>query len=253
MRERLEAIITQFVREYNSIRPVETTWGTPLIGFASTQDSLFQQLKSAVSTTHCTPNALLPESQTVIAYFIPFSAVTVESNILGRQCSREWAIAYLETNQLIIDLNHWLAHCVEEFGFAAISLPPTHNFDSQRLLSDWSHKHVAFIAGLGTFGLHHMLITEKGCCGRIGSMITTAEITPSSRPEKTFCQFYDDGSCQQCVKHCVFGALNVTVFDRRLCYDICLSNAEIHSELGFADVCGKCMCMTPCSYTNPVK
>ena len=252
MRECIQARITSFVRDYPLTQQVETQWGDPLTGFASTRDPLFQQLKLAVSTVHCMPQELLPESQTVIAYFIPFTRATVESNRRGRHSSREWAIAYLETNQLIMDLNHYLHQNLEQQGFTAIALPPTHNFDYQRLLSEWSHKHVAFIAGLGTFGLHHMLITKKGCCGRLGSLITTAAITPSRKPENTFCLHYYDGRCQQCVDHCMFGALTVNTFNRHLCYDICLSNADIYSELGLADVCGKCMCMTPCSLTNPV-
>ena len=253
MRDLIQTSITRFVRGYNSTTQIETKWDDPITGYASTHDPLFLQLKSAISTTHYMPNTLLPGSRTVIAYFIPFTTSTVESNRHGRRCSREWAIAYLETNQLIKDLNHWLIHIIEQLGFAATALPPTHNFDSQRLLSDWSHKHVAFIAGLGTFGLHHMLITEKGCCGRLGSLITTAEITPSIKPENSFCLFYADGSCQQCVEHCVFGALNVNAINRHRCYDVCLSNAEMYSELGLADVCGKCMCVTPCSFTNPVR
>jgi epoxyqueuosine reductase QueG len=253
MRARIQAIITDFVRKYSLTKQVETKWRDPITSYASTHDPLFQQLKPVISTTHCMPTDLLPEARIVVAYFIPFTTTTVETNHQGRRCSREWAIAYLETNQLIIDLNHYLIHNLEQQGFATTALPPTHHFDNQRLLSKWSHKHVAYIAGLGTFGLHHMLITEKGCCGRLGSLITTAEITPSVKPENTFCLSYDDGSCQQCVEYCVFGALTVNTFNRHLCYDICLSNAEIYSELGLADVCGKCICVTPCSFINPVR
>ena len=57
----------------------------------------------------------------------------------------------------------------------------THNFDEAKLVSYWSQKHVAYMAGLGKFGLHHMIITEKGCCGRLGSIVTNAKI---SRPKE---------------------------------------------------------------------
>lgn len=36
-------------------------------------------------------------------------------------------------------------------------------------MSEWSHRHAAYIAGLGIFGINNMLITNKGCVGRIPS------------------------------------------------------------------------------------
>lgn len=41
-------------------------------------------------------------------------------------------------------------------------------------------------------------------------------------------------------------------FDRFRCYDMLLKNVERHSEVGYADVCGKCLVAVPCSHTNPV-
>ncbi len=38
----------------------------------------------------------------------------------------------------------------------------------------WSHKSAAAIAGLGSFGLHRMLITDAGCAGRCGSLLGPA-------------------------------------------------------------------------------
>ena len=58
----------------------------------------------------------------------------------------------------------------------------------KNLISDWSHRHVAVIAGLGKFGLNNMLITDNGCCGRVGSFITDLKIEPTKRKmEKIVC------------------------------------------------------------------
>ncbi|MFX1477043.1 MAG: hypothetical protein ACFFCI_02820 [Promethearchaeota archaeon] len=119
-------------------------------------------------------------------------------------------------------------------------------------MSYWSHKHVAYIAGLGKFGLHKMLITEKGCCGRLGSLITSLEIEATSRNEKEFCLYFFNKSCKQCIEKCVFDALHSNKFDRKKCYNICLENGKLHSKLGLCDVCGKCACGVPCSVRNPV-
>ena len=92
---------------------------------------------------------------------------------------------------------------------------PTHNFDEAKLVSCWSHKHVAYVAGLGKFGLHHMIITQKGCCGRLGSIITNAKITPTQRSTTEFCLYKLDGSCGVCVTKCALHALNADSLDKQ--------------------------------------
>lgn len=47
--------------------------------------------------------------------------------------------------------------------------------------SNWSERHVAFVCGLGTFGLSKGLITEKGIAGRLGSLIVSEKFEPRKR------------------------------------------------------------------------
>jgi hypothetical protein len=61
----------------------------------------------------------------------------------------------------------------------AVENEGTHNFNEEDLTAGWSHKSVAFVAGLGTFGVNRMLITPAGCAGRFGSMVISAEIPPT--------------------------------------------------------------------------
>jgi len=253
MKDKIRSFIEEFVQSYKIENKALTNWEEPLVAFANAHDPLFLELKASVSETHSLPTDLLKDAETVIAYFIPFRREIASSNISGENCSKEWAIAYVETNQLIVALNNDLSAQLAKADFKSVALPPTHNFDEERLISDWSHKHVAFIAGLGTFGLHQMLITEKGCCGRLGSLITNAKIEPTRRPNKEFCLYTYNHSCQKCVENCVFGALKEDSFDRQRCYGVCLSNARLYSRLGLADCCGKCICVVPCSFSNPVR
>jgi epoxyqueuosine reductase QueG len=120
-------------------------------------------------------------------------------------------------------------------------------------MSDWSHKHVAYIAGIGSFGHHHMLITDKGCCGRLGSVVTDAVIVPTQRIDRERCLFKFDGSCRQCEKRCPVEALGEDPFRRHACYDRLMENARLYERHGLADVCGKCAAIVPCSFTDPVK
>ena len=47
------------------------------------------------------------------------------------------------------------------------------NWQDASYTSNWSERHVAFVCGLGTFGLSKGIITEKGMAGRLGSLIVT--------------------------------------------------------------------------------
>jgi len=133
------------------------------------------------------PKDFLPEAKTVVTYFIPFDESITKSNINDKYSSKEWAVAYIETNKLILDLNTFIKNELEKIGYKSNVIPATHNFDEKKLISDWSHRHVAVIAGLGTFGLNNMIITEKGCCGRVGSFVTDMKIAPTPKLEGENC------------------------------------------------------------------
>ena len=253
MKANVEKWIKNFVKGYSHEKKALTLWKEPLVAYADAKDEMFGKLKELVSPTHGLPGDFLEDAQTVIAYFIPFTEPVVESNIKGRESSRDWAVAYIETNQLIFDLNMHIQERLKQSGYRSSIIPATHNFDTDKLISDWSHRHVAFIAGLGKFGLNHMLITEKGCCGRIGSIVTNAKIEPTERKEEEFCLYKHNGTCKKCVRRCVAGALHVDSFDRFQCYEMCLRNDNLFKNIALSDVCGKCTVGVPCSFENPVK
>ncbi len=253
MRANIENLVINFVENYKKSSNFRTEWDKPIIGFANANDPLFLKLKKSVNEGHKLPNELLNQAKTVISYFIPFNHKVVSSNTNGKNPSIEWAIAYIETNKLIIELNEFLAKELKKENFDSVKILPTHNFDKNTLVSFWSHKHVAYIAGLGKFGLHKMIITEKGCCGRLGSLITSAKIKATKKKEKEYCLYFHDKSCKKCIDKCSYNILDVDSFDRHKCYNICLENGRIFSHLGLSDICGKCACGLPCSLKNPVE
>ncbi len=250
MKETIKVLIDDFVNTFS--KESRTGWKKPLVTFAGADDPLFVKLKEVASPTHAQPVDFLTEAKTVITYFIPFKDEVALSNKAGRFSSREWAVAYVETNQLINDLNRYLQESLVSMGQKAAFVPATHNFNEKTLLSDWSHRHAAYIAGLGTFGLNHMLITEQGCCGRIGSLITDLAVEPTLRYRQELCLYKTGGTRGSCVKKCVNNALKIEGLDRQNCYRMCLQNGERFSELeGITDVCGKCMVGVPCSISAP--
>jgi len=240
------------VKTYSSRNGLSTTWEEPLVAFADAKDPLFSKLKEFVDVNHLLPNDLQAGASTVISYFLPFIKKTTLSNTDFPDASLEWAKAYMETNQLIFSLNKALAEIIKQ-NYSEAATVPTTNFDQEKLVCDWSQKHVAYIAGLGKFGLHHMLITQKGCCGRFGSVVTTAKLKPTRRSNHEYCLYKLNGSCGICVRKCRTKALRVNGLDKKACYKECLRNAEKYRAVGMADVCGKCVSNIPCSFTNPSK
>ncbi len=249
--------VEQWIRDFVSAYPdrresLETRWQTPLVGVASAQDSLFDTFKTVVHGGHLLPRELLPDASSVIVFYIPFLGSLHRENFREeRYCARSWATAYIETNQLIADTSVALKERLEAMGKRVALIPPTHNFDRSTLMSDWSHRHAAYAAGLGSFGFHNLLITSLGCTGRLGSLVTDLELEPSSLPERESCLHRAGKKCLKCVERCEFGALHPDGFDRFACYAQCQANDRRHSDLGLAEICGKCTAMVPCSVINP--
>ncbi len=231
---------------------ISTRWKDPLVGFADAHDPVFDLLKEVANENHLKPFDILESASTVIAYFLPFEDFIGQSNIKERTASLEWARAYVETNLLLGQINDDLIKFFTKMGFEAGKLPPDQNMDYERLTSVWSNRHVAYIAGLGKFGINNMLITEKGSCGRYGNIVTNFKIQATKRTANENCLFKHDGSCGICVDNCVNDALFIDNFDRFKCYEMCQVNEQIYKELGQAGVCGKCLVGLPCTSTNPV-
>lgn len=227
-------------------------WREPLVAVADAHDPLFASLRQVVDKSHALPEELLPGARSVVVFFIPFQEWLGSENAdAGEMAARSWAQAYVATNLLIRAITLDLEAAVEARGGKAFPTPATHNFDEQKLVSGWSHKHLAYIAGLGTFGSHHWLITPSGCCGRLGSLVTTLDLPCTSRMDRELCLVKSGRKCHACVAHCRFGALQPSQFDRHLCYAQCLKNDVHHGDLPLVDVCGKCGCDVPCSYSAP--
>ena len=221
----------------------------PLVGFASAADPRFAQLKQIVGEHHLLPTDILPEAKTAVAFFLPFAPEVVNSN-RGEQVSRLWAETYLAANAAIDAISDDLVRMLASREIPAAGVAATHTYDPVSLTASWSHRSVAFIAGLGRFGLNRMLITPLGCAGRYGSVLIDAVVTPDApaddRKEKEPCSWFREGSCGFCIANCPTKALSETGIDRHRCNDHLLKISEGFSDLGLCDVCGKCA-VGPCA------
>lgn len=239
----LNSFILQLIEEVASDKN-QTQYRRPLVAFAAADNPLFEQLKELVEISHMLPGDLLPGARSVVAYFLPFVKLTVEANRRPKAAiSVAWCKAYIETNQLIGQISAKLIAALAEKGIRAAAEPATHNFDSKTLVSRWSHKSVAVIAGLGSFGLNQLVITDSGCAGRFGSLVIDADLEISPITQKERCRHYYDQSCDECLKLCPVRAISTEKhLNKQLCWKRCLSNARTFEKLsgGWADVCGDC-------------
>jgi epoxyqueuosine reductase QueG len=258
MKFNLVELIHKSILSFETERGVANFWKPPLVGVLSAEDPMISELKYAVSPDHLLPKELLPDAKSIIVFFIPFENRIAESNLNGEYASEEWAQAYVFTNELIAFINDDIEKHLNCHGFKTAKIMATHNFDEKTLMSRWSHRHIARIAGLGSFGLNNMLITSAGCCGRLGSIVTNVEyrefvaIGKNIFPALEKCLHKINGSCGICLKKCQPGAIGTgRFFNRQECYKACLKNAEIHKSIGLADVCGKCLVGLPCSNMDP--
>lgn len=175
--------IEDFIVQTVTAAGTHTQYRRPLVGFASADDPRWQELRRIAEPSHFLPQDLLPEARTVVAFFLPFAEEIVRANREADGTAPAWATAYLETNALINQIVQELIARLGKRGIRAAGQPATYNWDPVTLVSRWSHKSAAAIAGLGTFGLHRMLITDAGCAGRCGSLVIDAEVPPTSRPQ----------------------------------------------------------------------
>ena len=116
IRDEIEGIVARRHEE----RRTATRWLSPIVGFASAADPLFERSKQAVSPTHALPGDLLPGAKTVIVWFVPFERSVALSNIPGSAASREWATAYVETNVLLAAIGARLVELLQ----AGATRPP---------------------------------------------------------------------------------------------------------------------------------
>jgi epoxyqueuosine reductase QueG len=256
--------VEDYVTAYSKTIGGKNIWRQPLLATAKADDR-FDVLPRIVAEDHALPQDLLPSAKSVVVFFVPFTkALAVENhkgespceNHKGESPCRNWGLAYESTNRLINSLCEHLGFYFDGKGYKARLTPATHNFDPVRLVSRWSHKHLGYIAGLGRFGVNAQFITPSGCAGRLGSLVTDADLGDSPLVEKKELCLYKNGrECLVCVKRCPVDAVSEEGINRKLCWERLNFNIRHTEELAGLEktthVCGKCQVLVPCSLRIP--
>lgn len=280
----IENEITKFVRSdpanYFDGDGNDPIFEKPLVGFADGDDPLFHQYKKVVHENHLLPRDILGihlnekcqyqernlEHVSVISFVLPVNRKTVKANALEKEgpCLR-WNHTRWKGQDCISALSHYVISVLEAMGCCAVA-PELENvfkiFPSpDGFTSNWSQRHAAYAAGLGTFSLNEGFITAKGLAMRCGSVVTNLKLQPSLRLYSNYlenCLFYATGKCGKCIDRCPSGAISERGHDKLKCFEILfekqkpwIQGAHGPGFIGNYAGCGLCQTGVPCATRIP--
>jgi len=250
----------------------EPAWETPIVGFSSGADPLYQFYKEDIGDFYVQPIEFFKEAHpgieaepidlTVISWVLPQTKATRYDHRKAQLMpSERWARARIMGEGVNMKLR---AHVVAELskaGYPAVApmaSPLWKQYLSEKYLfaSSWSERHTAYAAGLGTFGLSDVFITPKGKAHRVGSIIAKIDILPSHRSytdHHAYCLWYTRGTCGACIEKCPAGAITVKGHDKKKCSDyVDTTHAFVEAQYGFKGYgCGFCQVGVPCESRIP--
>ncbi len=227
-----------------------------LVAVAAADDPLFIKLKEpdVVGPEHLLPEDFVPGAKSVVSYFLPFSKEIREANRTPGLPAEEWLYGRIEGEEFNDALRVFLAGLLVKGGGRAVAPVLDEKFTKYEVKSNWSERHVAYIAGLGTFGLHRSFITAKGSAGRFGSVVTDLELRPTVRKCQDIyenCTWFRGGKCGACISRCPSGAITEQGKDKRTC------RQHVHEKIALMFAprygCGKCQTNVPCENSIPIQ
>jgi epoxyqueuosine reductase len=260
---------------HNRLKDIDGSpmWEEPLVGFADGDDQLFGTFKSVVGPFHLTPRAALAAHSehpmdastnhgarvAVVSWILPVAEATRLSNAqMTEGPSLQWNHTRFQGEEFNDSLRRHVVRLLEERGYVAVAPVLTSSFRTKGLASTWSERHIAFAAGLGTFGLSDGLITARGIAHRCGSVVFNAACLPTPRRythHQEYCPYPFDASCGVCIQRCPAGAISAAGHDKVKCQaymKTALADwVKKPGYLGSYVACGLCQTNVPCESQIP--
>ena len=176
--------------------------GIPMVGFAPVKrwshppEELPNTFKEWIPRAFW-PQSIYPETKTVIVIGLPVPLPIVET-----APSIYYHELYETVNALLDQKAYEIANFLTGKGYPSIYLPRDGYGDIDVLLEKplafFSHKHAAYLAGLGSFGVNNVLLTpEYGPRVRFTSIFTSANIEPDPLISEDLCT-----RCMRCALNC---------------------------------------------------
>lgn len=252
----------------------EKAWDEPLVGYAAAVHPLFHQYATDLAPFYWTPQQAFQlafpeipvrdEELSIISWILPQTAATRADQGQSTELPAErWARSRDYGERFNCALRLHLAATLSAAGYPAIAPERLPAFDYQRserfgIASNWSERHTAHAAGLGTFGLSDGLITRRGKAVRIGSVVARIDLpaTPHAYAQhQAWCLWYARGTCGACMRRCPADAITAAGHDKDKCFAYIRQVTAPYAQKTFgtkATPCGLCQVRIPCEARNPL-
>ncbi len=186
------------------------------------------------------PRSIYPEVNSVVVIGLPISLPILETSP-----SIYYHEQYTTANNLLDQYAYRLSVMLTERGHPSIYVPRD-GYGHISVLKDnptafFSHRHAAYLAGLGSFGVSNMLLTKKyGPRVRFTSIFTTAELPADPIMDEVLCT-----RCMQCVRMCPAKALQEGSYPEVIAKkELCAAHNEELSKR-YISPCGFCIKVCP--------
>ncbi len=276
-----DAWMTNIVTDFVATSPLNTlglpggevAWDAPIVGFCRGDDPIYSEYKLHIGDFYWNPLEIFQltfpnveidaEDLTVISWILPQTQTTKNENAVQKVYpSRRWAAARDAGEKFNVTLREHVVNTLLQAGVEAVApmlSPHWSRQTSERygFASNWSERHAAHAAGLGTFGLCDGLITPVGKAIRAGSVVARLEVHPTPRPYRdhhAYCLFYSHGICQKCVERCPVHAISSEGHDKVRCQShLEKAKSYVRKKYGLenTDGCGLCQVGVPCESRIP--
>ena len=214
----------------------------PLVGIASVDDWINPPFHPWVPKKF-QPRSIYPEARSVIVIGLPITLPVLETSP-----SIYYRELYKTVNSLLDQYAYRLSNYLNERGHPSIFVPRD-GYGSVEVLKDdpiafFSHRHAAFLAGLGNFGVNNTLLTpEYGPRVRFVSIFTSAELPSDPLMEDVLCT-----RCMACVKMCPSNALDTEEYPQGLTDKDACTAFSIELNKRYVSPCGICIKVCPVGY-----
>ena len=186
------------------------------------------------------PKAIFPEGRSVVVIGLPVTLPVLETSP-----SIHYHQLYKTINEILDQSTYWISNFLNDRGQASLFIPRDGyghiQLMKERALTFFSHRHAAYLAGLGTFGLNNMVLTkEYGPRVRFGSVITSAELPGDPVMDEQLCT-----RCLRCVDICPVKAIGEEDYPRSLTDKTACASRALELAGKFASPCGFCIKVCP--------